>query len=161
MKVVCNSTVLIGLTKVNKLSLLHSLFSDIFIPESVYSEVVIEGEGRPGAREVGKASWLHRESVQDKISVKMFSRQLDMGEAEVLVLAREIDADLLIIDESAARNLGAAAGYRIIGLVGILVLAKRQNLLPKVKPILDELITKKFRIDKKIYERGLQLAGED
>lgn len=160
MKVVCNSTVLIGLAKINKLSLLHSLFLDIFIPDAVYTEVVIKGRGRPGAKEVRKARWIHRKSVQDKISIGMLDRQLDRGEAEVLVLAKEIGAGLLIIDEDAARNSGAAGGYRIIGLVGILVLAKRQNLIPKVKPILDELIEKQFRIDRKVYKQGLQFAGE-
>ena len=57
MRVVCDSTVLIGLAKVNKLHILHEIFSEIYIPEVVYTEVVVDGKGKPGSNEIASAHW--------------------------------------------------------------------------------------------------------
>jgi len=54
-RVVCDSTVLIGLAKVNKLHILHEIFSEIYIPEVVYTEVVVDGKGKPGSNEIASA----------------------------------------------------------------------------------------------------------
>jgi len=58
MRIVSNSTPLIALSRVNELELLHSLFGTIIIPSAVYNEVVLEGAGRPGVKEVADAFWI-------------------------------------------------------------------------------------------------------
>jgi predicted nucleic acid-binding protein len=50
--VIADSSCLIALSKIGELGLLERLFSHIFIPQAVYQEVVIRGEGRPGSKEV-------------------------------------------------------------------------------------------------------------
>ncbi len=52
MKVVTNSTPLIALSKINRLELLREVHRSIYIPEEVYTEVVVNGVGKPGAAEV-------------------------------------------------------------------------------------------------------------
>jgi len=57
MNVVSNASPLINLSRIGKIDLLHSLFGNIMIPVAVWNEVVVEGEGLPGAANV-KSSWV-------------------------------------------------------------------------------------------------------
>ncbi len=52
MIVVSDSTILIGLAKIEKIALLRSLFQVIYIPEAVFQEVTKAGEQRSRALEV-------------------------------------------------------------------------------------------------------------
>lgn len=160
MKVVCNSTVLIGLAKLEKLDILNDIFGEIIIPEEVYQEVVIRGRGKLGANEIQEAKWLKRKTVKDNINVRLLSRHLSQGEAEVLTLGKELKADLLILDEDEARDSASSAGFKIIGLVGILLLAKNMGLIKKVKPLLDELRSKRFYIGNTLYRTALEESRE-
>lgn len=54
-------------------------------------------------------------------------------------MAKEVDADVLIIDEKRGRLVAEEMGIKCIGLVGILVLAKQQGLLSSLEDILDRL----------------------
>lgn len=56
--VVSNSSPLIHLSQIGRLSLLREFFGELLIPPAVYREVVVEGRGRPGSREVREASWI-------------------------------------------------------------------------------------------------------
>ena len=58
MKAVVNSTPLIALSVLNHLFVLKALFDEVFVPSSVYEEVVLKGRHRPGSQEVGKADWI-------------------------------------------------------------------------------------------------------
>jgi uncharacterized protein len=160
LKVVCDSTVLIGLAKIRKIELLQLIFREVFIPDAVFNEVVTRGKGRPGVREIANASWVKRETIKDRRTVEMLVSELGQGEAEVLVLGKELNADWLIIDDERARAAAASAGFNIIGLAGILLLAKQMKFVPSVKPLLDDLRSKNFRLSDKIHKEVLKKAGE-
>jgi uncharacterized protein len=127
LKVVCDSTVFIGLAKIRKIELLKQIFREVFIPDAVFNEVVISGKGRPGVKEIANAKWIKREPIKDQRTVEMLIAELGQGEAEVLVLGKELNADLLIIDDERARTAATSAGFNIIGLAGILLFAKQLN----------------------------------
>jgi predicted nucleic acid-binding protein len=86
MKVVSNSTPVIALSRINELELLHILFGTIIIPTAVYNEVVLEGAGRPGVKEVANAPWVIKMEVKNLLAVSMLQMDLDRGEAEAVVL---------------------------------------------------------------------------
>ncbi len=160
MKVICDVAVLIGLAKIGKLNLLEKLFGKIYIPEGVYNEVVIKGRGRIGAKEIDQAKWISKTKVKDRTAVNLLFSEFGQGESEVLVLGKELKADWLILDDARARTAAISAGYRIIGLACILLLAKQRNLIEDIKPLFDELVDKNFRLSDKIMKTILQKAGE-
>lgn len=86
--------------------------------------------------------------------------KLDLGESEAIVLANNIDADLIIIDERKARRIAKDIGLNVTGTLGILVEAKQRGLVKELKPLLDKLIKNKIRISKKLYQDILELANE-
>lgn len=65
MKVVTNSTPLIARSKINRIELLREVYGSIYIPEEVYTEVVVIGVGKPGAEEVASADWIVCQPVTD------------------------------------------------------------------------------------------------
>ncbi len=88
-------------------------------------------------------------------------RQLDSGEAEAIVLATELNADLLLIDEKLGTEIVRTAGLSCKGVFGVLIEAKIKGFIPLVKPLLDDLLQNlKFRLSDKIYRLALEKAGE-
>ena len=144
MIVVSDSTILIGLVKIGKLDLLKEIFSKVFIPEEVFKEVVERGKGKPGSKVIKEAAWIKAKPVKDKIQVAFLLGSLEKGEAEVLVLARELEADLILLDEEKARKSAVIAGFEIMGLLGLFILAKKLGLIHEVRPLVEELMIKKF-----------------
>ena len=160
MIVVSDSTVLIGLSKLGKLTLLKEIFSKISIPEEVFKELVERGKGKPGSNLIRESSWVEKKTVKDKTQVNFLMGNLDKGEAEVLALAQELEADLILMDEGKARKSAVIAGFNVMGLLGLLNLAKNIGLIYEVRPFVAELMTKKFRLSDKVIEEALKKAGE-
>ena len=99
--------------------------------------------------------------IQDSIAVKLLQEQLDRGESEAIVLALEISAQLLLIDEARGRRIAQSRGITHIGTIGILILAKRQKLIPSGTLLLDQLSEIGFRMDSSLYKRAKNLMGEN
>src|SRR5262245_46085955 len=140
MIVVSNTTPLIGLATIQCFDLLQQLFGRIYIPQAVYDEAVTTGRERGGAKlEVSSADWIETILVQDRLAVEVLLDELDLGEAETIVLARELDADWVLMDEKKGRRKVTELGLNKIGTIGILLKAKETGLLPQIRPDLERL----------------------
>lgn len=153
---------MIALSKINRLELLQEVYRSIYIPEEVYTEVVVNGIGKPGAAEVETANWITCQPVTDKNQVlRLHHRTLiDLGECGTIVLAQEIRAERIIIDDRVARQVAIAKGLPVIGTVGVLCVAKAQRIIPAVKPILDDLRSHGTRINDRLYYQTLATERE-
>ena len=160
MKVVSNSTVLIGLTKIGKLEILPKIFSKIYVPQEVFKELVEKGRKKPGAEKIKKARWIEARPVKDSTQVKLLLTSLEKGEAEVLCLAKELKAGLVLLDEEKARKSAVLAGFTVMGTVGCLLLAKDLGHIKEVRSSFKELQRRKFRISERIITEALKKAGE-
>ena len=132
MKVVSNASPLIALSLIGKLHLLKELWREIIIPEAVYKEVVIQGKGKPGASLIENAienKWIKIFQVEEKSQVRILMSILDYGEAEAIVLAQEIQADLVILDNREPRLFAHQIGLKVIGTIGVILKAYEKQII--------------------------------
>lgn len=160
MKVVVNSTVIIGLAKINRLDILKSLFEEVYISQSVYEEIISGGKGKYGVIEIKQSDWIETKKVKNILAVRNLELDLDRGESETIVLAEELCVDYVILDDERARDAARCLNLEVIGTIGLLVRAKKKGLVKKVKPLLDELRNKKFWFSEDLYIEILKVAEE-
>lgn len=77
-----------------------------------------------------------------------------------MVLAKEIHADLILLDEEKARKSAVLAGFNVMGLLGVLVVAKQSGLIPNIREPIKILQKNKFRISDRTIMKALKKAGE-
>ncbi len=143
--VVSNTTPLIALAWIEQLELLPMLFGVIYIPQAVHRELHRNPE-KIGSAELIAASWLRVKAVQNTLAVEMLVDELDAGESEAIVLAHELMAGLLLMDERRGRRRAATAGLAIVGTLGILIEARKRGLIGPLRPLLDRLRELPFRM---------------
>jgi len=157
--VVSNATPLIALAWLEQLDLLPRLFSSVHIPQAVHDEIQHNPEA-VGAAEFDAAPWLRIAPVQDSLAVSLLLDQLDLGESEAIVLARESRTGLLLMDERRGRRRAIQAGLNVVGTLGILIQARRQNLIGPLHPSLERLQELPFHMSDQLYQDVLRQVGE-
>jgi predicted nucleic acid-binding protein len=161
MKIVSNASPLISLARIGQLEILQRLYGELTIPEAVWREVVVEGAGQPGAKEVETASWIQVQPATNRDLVQALRQELDAGEAEAIALALEVEAALLLMDEHLGREMALHMKVRCIGLIGILVEAKHKGLVDHIRPLVDTLQDLAgFWISEALFQRVLRDEGE-
>lgn len=145
---VTNSTCLIGLERIERLDILPQVFSSVTIPTAVSIEVGFE------------ADWLRVRPVQNLAVAATLKTQVDEGEAEAIALAMELEDVFLILDDRKARQLALQLNLKVIGTVGMLLRAKRNGIIPEIKPLLTALNQANFRISEPLIQKALRIAGE-
>lgn len=158
-KVIVNSTPLIVLCGIGKLDILRELYQEILIPTAVYQEVtVIEDSTCMQIKSAG--NWLHIEQIHDETEKKMYKAKLHAGEVEVMILAQEQKADLVIIDDNAAKKTAKYLGLTVTGTLGVFLKAKKRGIIEKIYPLLSEIKRNGFYIDSNLEAMVLEQAGE-
>ena len=150
--VVSNTSPLIGLSQIGLIELPRNLWGKLYIPEAVLVEVL---KKEPGYREIEKAvqeGWIIAKEAQNRTVIEALSEIFGPGESECLALAKEIGAQLLIIDEQRGRKMAKRLGLKITGVVGMLVMAMQKDMLaPEELGSSVELLQKfGFRLSKEL-----------
>jgi predicted nucleic acid-binding protein len=108
-----------------------------------------------------KCARIETRDVANEHLVRALRQDLDAGEAEAIALALEVGADLLLMDERLGRETARYLGVRYVGLIGVLIAAKRSGLIGAIKSRLDRLRDGAgFRVSDELYARVLQDEGE-
>ena len=161
MIVVCNTSPLTNLASIGKFDLLFRLFGSIHIPEGVWDELNARNQRWPGSLETENADWIQRHTVQNQSLVTALRKDLDQGESESIVLAMELDADILLLDEKEGRHTAQRFNIPILGVVGILLAAKSHQEIDKIRPLLDALRQRAgFYLSASLYQAVLHQADE-
>jgi uncharacterized protein len=161
MMIVSNTTPLIGLASIERFDLLRQLFGEVSIAQAVYDEAVSAGHEAGGAKdEVATADWIKTSRVKDRLAVEVLLDEMDLGEAETIVLARELDADWVLMDEKKGRRKLDQLGLKKIGTVGILLKAKQAGWLSAVRPEVERLRRQGFSLSQAVVEAVIRRAGE-
>ena len=161
MIVVSDTSPVLNLARIGRLDLLPLLYHRGLISYSVYEELIRSKSDLPPAIDLASRPWLIVATANDQKRVQELRGYLDPGEAEAIVLAIELRADLLPVDERRGRRVAGAAGLAITGRLGVIATAKRAGLIDLANPLLDELIqSARFWIGPDLYAEVLSELGE-
>ena len=159
MTFVSDTSPITNLAAIAQLDLLHQLYGTILIPEAVYEELTRFNV--PGSVEVQTLSWIETVTVVNTKLVVQLELELDPGEASAIALAVERQATLLMLDERKGVQVATRYGLRVQGVLGVLLRAKAQGMIPLVRPLLDSLVNDAgFWMTNNLYQRILQIAQE-
>lgn len=161
MTVVADSSALVILSKLGCFDLLHQLFPRIYISPEVHHEVVIAGAGLPGALEVSKAEWIEVKAVQNAAGLYTAQRKYGLGPGEMssILLAKELGANPVLLDDYRARKLAKAEGLEILGSVGLLETSYLRRYLIDLRSAFQQLLAHSVYIDQRLLDRRLRSLG--
>ncbi len=142
MIVVSDTSPLTALLTVGEAALLVRLFGEVWIPEAVETELRRSHPLLP--------AWLRSQAVRDAAKAQRYMQSVDRGEAEAIALAEELRADHLLMDERKGRQLAQQQGLAVVGLLGVVLMAKRRGFVSSARSLL-------LRLDQ---EAGIYLANE-
>lgn len=126
MIVVADGSPFIVLITIGHIEVLPDLYGEVLIPPEVEAELGLSGRPEPVHAFISTPPpWL---SVRTPTSIEAIP-DLHAGETAAIALARELQADRLIIDETPGRHAAMRRGVPIIGTVGVLELAAERTLL--------------------------------
>lgn len=137
--IISNATPLIAFARIGQMSLFQKVVGSVIIPEAVAREISEYAKNRQGVIDVSQEDWISIQSVQSEHQVPLLLPTLDRGEAEVIALALERQARLVLIDELTGRKVAESLNLNVSGSVGILIRAKQMGEIPAVKVFLDEM----------------------
>ncbi|HDQ72318.1 MAG TPA: DUF3368 domain-containing protein [Chloroflexi bacterium] len=149
--VIANASPLIAFERLQRLDLLPQLLNVLHIPPAVRREVL-------GARAM--PTWVVEQTLSQPISRQILSTRLGAGESEAIALALEVTPLCVLLDDLAARRLAQSFNLNVLGTVGLLLLARKRNVLPALRPSLDALMAADFRISEALYDFALAQVDE-
>lgn len=161
MIIVSDTSPVSNLILIQRLDVLQKLFSEIIVPSAVDAEIHALKQFDVDLSEYENAEWIKISHPINLQKVQTLQIKLDAGEAQAIVLALETNCDLLLMDERIGTNVARAEGLQTVGLIGVLIKAKQENLIPKVSEVLYELKTLAgFWLGAKLENKILKELGE-
>jgi len=113
---------------INQINLLPQLFQRIIIPQAVYSELSDTSAPLPVQTWIATPpNWLKVQPANQLGDA--IADLLEPGEREAILLAQELNADLLLLDDMKARRVATERGIAITGILGILDRAATMKLI--------------------------------
>jgi len=155
--VVADASPLVALATCDGLEILDQLFGEIKVSQAVWDEVTVAN--KPGAEKLTRY-------LQDKIypfnldDFIIGGSMLDIGELTAIALYKKLDANYLLIDEKAGRRVAKANSIKVVGSLGVLIMAKQKGLIPVIKPYIDILKESKVHFSGNLLNSVLQKVGE-
>jgi len=159
--VVADAGPLIAFGRLDKLSLLGAIFQRVIVPQAVYAEtqsrpdvrdaIAIRAAVESGAMSV-EASPPGRADLPTEI-------ELGDGEAAAIALAAKFGYGVLI-DDAQGRVAAATLKLKVIGSVGVLVIARERGLIPALAPLLEALKSSGYYLSDQLIQSALERVGE-
>ena len=157
--VISNNTALVALCVLGRLNLLQQLYGEVLIPRAVHDEF-LGAERTLRQVTLEDSPWIKPVTLTNPKRARVYVG-LDQGEAEVLALAEERAARLVIIDELKARRYAQRLGLPLTGTLGLLLLGKEGGFIVNLVPLLAELRDAGLHLGPDLIAHTLRLAGEE
>ena len=153
MIVVSDTTAITSLIQIGRVNLLAQIYGEVLIPEAVQSELSVLHPKLP--------DFIRVQKISNQNHYHRLMNLLDEGEAEAIVLAKEISAETVLMDEADGRRVALAEGLHIVGTLGVLIEAKQRGLIHSVREVTGELEnTATFHVSDTVKEIIFRAAGE-
>ncbi len=163
MPMVSNTSPILNLAAIDQLHLLQQQFEQLIIPPTVLSEFKL-AEKYPGADLIQNAldkGWIQVHPVHNDPMVRLLRLEIDAGEAEAIVLAIEQEETQILMDEREGRQRAAALGLTPVGIVGVLLQAKKNGTIKSVTTTLHKLQSQAgFYLSESFIKLIISAAGE-
>ena len=159
-RIVVNTSPWIALSICGQIPLLKKIYHEVHIPLGVKKEILAGGKQGIGVRELEASSWVKIGKVIDIEKVKLLF-ELDQGEAEVIILAKEKRIKQVLMDEKVARLQAEVLGLNVTGTLGLLLRAKKKGMISSIKPLVSKMLENGIWIKAEIVEGILIDARED
>lgn len=157
MIIIADASPLVTLAVCDCLEVLEPLFDKVFVTPAVYEEVT--ARNKPGADQLTK--YLDGKVVDPQTTHRVIGGDsLDRGEFTSILLYKDLHANYLLIDEKAGRRVAKLNHVNIIGSLGVLIEAKRQNLIPQLRAHIDTLRQSKIHFSAELLDYALTVVGE-
>ena len=157
-KVIVNSTPLIILSNIGHLHILKNLYQQIFIPSAVFSEVTAKNDS--ACQQIFQnTDWIKVLQCKNFDS-KKYPPKLHSGEVEVFILAQDLNADLVILDDNAAKKTAKCLGLTVTGTLGVLIKAKREGFINSLQASINLMLEKGFYLTDAVIKMALSAVDE-
>jgi predicted nucleic acid-binding protein len=160
MRVVSDADVLIHLSKLEKLSLLQSLYKEVAIPEYIKSEILVkeDAELQKALNSFLKVFTISKDKAQDLAK----KHNIHIGEAYVKVLGEKLKATLFLSNERKVRKAAKEEGFAVVGTIGIILKAMKNGLInkPEATSLLEKMKAQDFRIHPDILKKAIEAVKE-
>lgn len=157
--VIADGGPLIAFARLGQLALLTQVFAQVLVTEEVFAECTC------------RSDFAETQSILSADQNRLIQRcnappvhfelalHVDSGEASAIASAAEWGCGVLM-DDKAGRRMARNFGVACIGTVGVLVLARQKNLIPSIKPLLDQLTASGYFLGDKLIANALVATGE-
>jgi predicted nucleic acid-binding protein len=156
---VANASPLIFLTKVGLLEVLREPSVPVLVPDVVLAEVGGLDPDDPAVRAIQQSPWMRVVSTPT-VPHAVLVWDLDAGESAVLAVALSQTGAMVILDDLPARRCARVLNVPSQGTLGLVLVAKRQGLIPAVRPVLGQLRDAGMYMSSRLEQQVLDAAGE-
>lgn len=163
MPVVSDTSPILGLSAIGHLELLKDQFGEVFIPQAVLAELKVETDfrGTDSIQQALNLGWLKSKEIQNKPLAQSLSLELHKGEAEAITLAMDLGMDMIVMDEQIGREHAKALGLKTVGILGVLLNAKKYGKIDSIGNAMKSLRREiGFFISENLYQEVLKRANE-
>ena len=156
---ICDSSPIQYLYQLQLIHIIPKLANQVFVPPAVVEEIRIGHSVGVNLPDLEKLDWVTVRRPISELALPLITN-LGPGETEVLMLALEMREAVAVLDDALAREMAETLDLHLTGTLGLLLDAKKADLIPALRPLLDELQSLRFRLAAHTYSAVLRLAGE-
>ena len=147
--IICDTSCLILFDKIGQLELLRKCYGTIYVTPKVGDEF---GKALP--------KWIELKNATNLTVRQTLEQILDAGEASAIALCLELPDSLIALDDLKGRKVAKSLNLKVTGSLGILIKAKQNGHLEKLKPVIEQIQQTDFRISENIVKKALELVDE-
>lgn len=147
--VIADTSCFILLMKIGETELLQKIYTATYTTPEIAAEFKYD-----------LPDWVIVQTVKDSGRLNSLEKELDLGEASAIALSYEVKNAVLVLDDFGARKVAARLNISFTGTFGILIKAKKNGIIPSVKPILNKVKNTNFRFSEEVFHQILREADE-